>query len=108
MNRIEMKHLWHSTIEKLPSPDEEVLGYASSPDLEDLGYHVVTFDPGTESWHEVNGTRSFNNITHWLPLEPPTIILRAIHREQEKKRKRMRRENKGRREDKKGLPRDAL
>jgi hypothetical protein len=45
MNQLEMKYLWHSTNEKLPSPHEEVLGFASSPDLENLGYHVVTYNP---------------------------------------------------------------
>ncbi|MGD9577957.1 MAG: DUF551 domain-containing protein [Syntrophorhabdus sp.] len=93
-----MKNQWIRTNNKLPSPDEEVLGFACSPDLEDLGYHVVNFDPEADAWHEVNGRRSFKNITHWLPLEPPTVILRLIHREQEKKRKRIRKENMRRRE----------
>jgi hypothetical protein len=50
MNTPEMKYLWHSTNEKLPDADEEVLGFASSPDLENLGYHIVTYDQKTDSW----------------------------------------------------------
>ena len=99
MHPIEMKNQWISTNNKLPSPDEEVLGFACSPDLEDLGYHVVNFDPETESWHEVNGRRSFKNITHWMPLEPPMKMHVRLHhmviekREKENRGKGKRRES---------------
>ena len=74
-----MKFLWNSINEKLPAADQEVLGFASSPDLENLGYHIVTFDPENNSWHEVTGRRGIPNITHWLPLEAPVNILLEDH-----------------------------
>ena len=98
MNTLEMKYLWNSTNEKLPSVDEEVLGFASSPDLENFGYHVVTYNPKKDSWHEVNGRRSFQNITHWLPIEPPMNILVQIHHNQAEERKKVIRKNSNRRE----------
>ena len=79
MKTLQIKFLWNSTNEKLPAADQEVLGFASSPDLENLGYHVVTYDPETNSWYEVSGRREIPNITHWLPLEAPVNILVEDH-----------------------------
>jgi len=98
MNPIEIKHLWHSTIEKLPAPDEEALGYASSLDLENFGYHVVTYDPILDSWHEVNGRRSIPNITHGLPLDPPMKIMVKLHHKEVAAREKATRGKRHRRE----------
>ena len=79
MSPFKIKFLWNSTNERLPTADQEVLGFVFSPDLENLGYHIVTFEPETNSWHEVSGRRKILNITHWLPLEPPANILPEEH-----------------------------